>query len=777
MISDLAVLEISGSVAGGYAAKLLADRGASVTLVTTADTGASTPPEVSRYLNADKAVIEDAGDERVATLLATADIVIESSAPDPLVSILGRFVSDDRRITVQLSPFGLSGPWQAYRSTDLTDQAVSGHLYLNGDPDRVPLQGPEHQVAYAAGVHAAIGALGALHARSTTGRGQLVEVSHHEVMTALHQFTLLRYTHNGDVLARMGNRYAGPGRPVGLYPCGDGLISLIAPRGDQVETLISIAGLDHLLDRPDVNNVYDLMHHPTLLDEHLSPWLAAQNLDETIDLLQAVRVPAASVSTMADLLDDQHLAARDYWRDLDHDKTPIRAPRSPILATVVESDLPDPTTGPGPSPATTSTNPPTASTADGPLTGIRVLDLTRVWAGPCATRIMADLGADVIMVEAPWARGGATVDDISVMATRFYPDNDPGTEHWNRTGFANKFNINKRNIALDLSKPGGTDVLADLVRSADVLIENYSPRVMPQFGLDEHRLHALNPSLIYVTMPGFGRSGPLQDRVAYGPVVDSQGGLSVLMGYEGETARKAGVAWPDPVAGIHAAFATVAAVVDRAADGKGRTIELAQLEATVAMAGHALIDRQLRGEEPAPVGNRHRQYAPHGVYPAAGHDRWLALSVTDQRSWRGLCQTAGLEPDWLDWTQQERRAAQDLIDHHITAWTRTAEPATLMTVLQEAGVPSAVVASAPDVMADPHHAERGFFVDMAHPVAGTHPWPALPIRLSETPATYRRPGANLNQHGPEVLRELAGYDDQAIAELFDQGIIADRPPD
>jgi benzylsuccinate CoA-transferase BbsF subunit len=329
---------------------------------------------------------------------------------------------------------------------------------------------------------------------------------------------------------------------------------------------------------------------------------------------------------------------------------------------------------------------------------------------------MADLGADVIMIEAPWARGGATVDEISVMATRFYPDNDPGDEHWNRNGFSNKFNINKRNVSLDLSKPGGTDVLADLVKSADV-------------------------------------------------------------GYQGESARKAGVAWPDPAAGIHAAFATVAAVLDRAADGRGRTVELAQLEVTVAMAGHAVIDRQLTGVEPTPTGNRHRRLAPQGVYRCAGDDRWLAISVVDQESWAGLCNAAGFESDWLRWTEAERRAASELIDQRLTAWTAAATPEDLMVRLQAASVPAAAVQDAARVMADPHHADRAFFVDITHPVAGTHSWPRVPIRLTETPASYRSPGANLNQHGAEVLRQVAGYDEAKINELRARSILADRPPD
>ncbi|MEM7324047.1 MAG: CoA transferase [Actinomycetota bacterium] len=784
MIRDLQVLEIAGSVAGGYAAKLLADRGATVSILSldgrsvATDQPSAPDPAMRLYLDVDKSRINDATEAQLAQHVAAADIVIQSSAPDPLLSVLDRLPADERRINVQLSPFGRSGPDRAYRSTDVTDQARSGHLFLNGDLDREPLQGPEHQVAYAVGVHGAIGALAAVLARNVTGRGQLVEVTHHEVMTALHQFTLLRYTHNGDILRRMGNRYAGPGRPAGLYQCGDGLISLIAPRGDQLETLVSIAGLDHLLERPDIDHVYDLMHHPTLLDEHLGHWLASQELEPTIELLQAVRVPAASVSTMADLLADEHLSARDYWRAADQGGRSVLLPRSPIRETVV--DVPEREAADGTAPVPVHPRPErTTDLANGPLSGVRVLDLTRVWAGPCATRIMADLGADVIMVEAPWARGEATVDETSVAATRYYPDNDPGEQPWNRNGFCNKFNLNKRNIALDLSQPGAVAVLEDLITGADVLIENYSPRVMPQFGLDEHRLHALNPSLIYVTMPGFGRRGPLRDRVAYGPVVDSQGGLSVLMGYAGETARKAGVAWPDPVAGVHAACATIGALVDRAEDGRGRTLELAQLEATVAMTGHAVADRQLSGVEPKPIGNRHRRFVPQGVYRCTGTDRWLALSVVDDRSWAALCAAAPFDPAWRDWTEPDRRTAEDMIDTAIEAWTSTRDPDEVAMQLQSVGVPAAAVADAPAVMADRHHRARGFFVELHHPLAGTHPWPTLPIRLSDTPATYRRPGANLNQHGREILGELgeaAGYSPEAVAALFDAGIITDRPP-
>ncbi len=775
-LAALRVVEIAGSVAGGYATKLLADQGAAVTKLVGA-----TPPSLGwteamgHYLDRSKSVVEAAEDRSLASMLQGADVVVQSSAPQPLTSLLGDHEFDPRRILASISPFGPTGPAARWPSTDLTDQAISGHLYLNGDPGREPLRGPDHQVAYAAGAHAAIGILAAIRARSITGRGQEVEVTHQQVMAALHQFTLLRYTHNGDVLTRMGNRYAGPGNPAGVYRCGSGLLTLIVPRGDQLETLLSVTDLEHLLDEPGIDGIYDLMHHPSLLDEHLVPWLAAQDRDETIELFQALRIPAAAVSSLADVLADDHLAARGAWQTDTVSGQAIRTPGPSARLTTwatgwsaaADDERSSDRGGLG-----------GAGLADGPLTGLRVLDLSRVWAGPYGTRVLADLGADVIMVEAPWARGGATTDEISVLATRYYPANDPGERHWNRIGFANKYNINKRNIAVDLSTPAGVEILEALIAQSDVLVENYSPRVMPNFGLDEARLQQLNPALIYVTMPGFGRSGPSRDHVAYGPIVDSQAGLSVLMGYPGETARKAGVAWPDPVAGMHAAFATIAGVLGRDGDGAGRTVEVAQIEATVAMVGHALVDQQL-GQVLAPDGNRDSALAPQGVYRCAGDDRWVALSVIDDAGWSSLCAAAGFDEDWVGWSHERRRQHHDAIDAAIAAWTAPMDQAEVVARLRldDGRLAVAPVADAAQVMADAQLAARDAFVTLDHPEAGRHPWPKLPIELSANPATYRRPGPLLNEHGSEILTTIAGLTPTEAADLARAGVVSDRPPD
>ncbi len=770
-VAGLKVIEIQGSVAGAYTSRLLADQGARVRVHAHESSSLSVGDArgLEGYLRVGLDVVPF-DDRRVADDLIDADVLIESNASGS-VAPPARVVPD-RLIQVSVSPFGSTGPRSSWRSSDIVDQAVAGHLFLTGDPDREPLQGPEFQVMLAAGSHAAIGTLAAVRARRSTGRGQRVDVSHHEVMTALHQFTLLRYTHNGDVLGRLGNRYAGPGRPIGAYRCGDGMISLVVPRDDQLDRLLGVAGLDRLIDEPGIESTYDLMHHPTLLDEHLIPWLASQDREETIELLQALRVPAGPVSTLADVLADDHLEERGYWRNAEVDGHSLRVPGPPFtISTRPAADGPSRTVQ---RPRHDSAD--AADLSDGPLTGVRILDLTRVWAGPLATRILADLGADVIMIEAPWARGPAHVDRSSVLATHYYPDDEPGPRHWNRIGFANKYGVNKGSIALDLTTPDGLETFEALVAVSDVVIENYSPRVMPQLGLGEERLHALNPSLVYVTMPGYGRTGPSVDRVAYGPIIDSHAGLSVLQGYRDDVARKGGIAWPDPVAGMHAAFATQAALLAVADDGRGRTVEAAQFESTVVMIGHALAQRQLDGAEPALTGNRHRFHAPQGVYPCRGQDRWLAITIIDDADWITLCAEASLPLDWRAFDRGRRREEHEVIDAALGSWTSHHDVRALATRLQEIGITAGEVADAPMVQHDEQHLGNGFFVELEHPEAGTHAWPKLAIRLSDTPATYRRPAPCLNQDADALLAGLIGLSPERIGALRAVGAIADEPP-
>ncbi len=789
--SRLLVVGFGDSAAGSYCAKLFADYGAEVVVIEDAH-----KPEPNRagsdFYHASVHRWKQ-GDPGLERLLAEADLIIQADATTAITEPMDPV--DDRQIVLRISPFAATGPYARWQSTDLVDAAIAGHLRLSGDPDREPLQGVPEIVHHAAGVMGFIAATAALVARARTGRGQVVETSHQEVVAALHQFTLCRFTHNGAVLNRLGNQYAGPGAPIGAYECADGWIGLALPQDDQVERMLAVTGLITMLDRPDVDSVWDLMTNRALLDSELVPYLKTQKRDETVELFQAMRLPCAPVADLDDVLCDPHLEARNHWSDghTGASGSPLRLPGAPFQLSghdwsvgpkrrsVGQAD-PGPESKPDSSARAISDTAPDLS--DGPLTGLRVLDMTRVWAGPLATRILADLGAEVLMTEVPWTRTPREVPDSYVMGTRFFPDDEAGPHPWNRSGFHNKYANNKLSTVIELDKPQGRDLFAALVPHADLLVENYSPRVMPGFGFDAETLHRLNPDLIYVTMPGYGREGPNTDWVAYGPTIDGHVGHTSLTGYRGEGPWKCGIAWPDPIGGMHGAAGALVALLDRFDDpadstGKngrprGQTVEVAQIESAVHMIGQHLVAAQLDGIPPR-LGNRSARRAPQGVYPARGQDRWIAISVTDDEAWRALCREADLDR-MAEFDLEQRTSQHDEIDRCLAAFTAQYDDVELMHRLQAAGVAAGAALAAPEIMSDPQLQHLDFFVDLDHPEAGTHPWPRFPARLSGTPATMRSPAALMGQHNEYAAKTLAGLSDDAYEELVAAGVLRTDPP-
>ncbi len=792
-LKDLVVVELAGSTAGAYCAKLLGDLGATVVCIEP-ETGAPlrrNPAAWAAFATSRTTLPNTA--PLIDSWLARADVVIESSDSTPLTETFG----GDQRIEanvsphavrVRLSPFGTTGAYSAWIGADILDQALGGHLYLSGMPEREPIKGPSGQAALAAGVYGAIGVMAALHARDRgiTDTGQTVEVTHHESLASLHQFTDVRYTHARNVLKRLGNRYAGPGSPIGMYKAADGFMALTVSTAAHAEMLLAITGLDRLLEHPDINSVTDLMVNAALFEPAFNEWLGEQPVHETVELFQSARIAAGPVLGMKQVLADPHLEAREWWQTATIDGQSVRMPGAPFRIEAMPwsgtAAVPgDPTMAPPErhEPAVGATSPDAANrTADLPLAGLRVLDLTRVWAGPLAARVLSELGADVVMVEAPWARTPGIMPESYVQVSHFFPDDDQFPHPWNRHGFINKFALTKRSVGLDINTAEGQDVLRGLIASADVLIENYSPRVMPNLGFSEEQLKALNPDLVYVTMPGYGRTGPAKDYSAYGPVIDSHAGLSALMGYSDTGPWKCGIAWPDPVAGIHAAFAVLAALWERPAAPapRGRTVEIPQFETAVSMISDRLIETQLRDAEPAILGNRHERLAPQGVYRSAGDDSWLALSVSDEDMWHNLCALIDAPPEWSGWSEETRRARHDEIDALINSFTvaRTATDSAIS--MQGFGIAAAPVADAAMMMNDQHLHDRGYYVDLTHREAGTQSWgPTCAARLSLTPSGMTSAAPCLGEHNREVLTLWAGLDEATIDDLMQRGIVADRP--
>ena len=804
--SELRIIEIAGATSGAYVGKLFADYGATVLLIEP-PTGSPMRNEGARWNDTGSAFLfnntskeslvldlTDAAEQaRLDMLLRGADVVIESSSPEPLTPVSAD-VDAPQIIRAYLSPFGQSGPRTAWRSTPFTDFALSGHMFLTGEPDREPLQGPPQQSEYAAGAQAFYGIMAALWARERIGHGQTVEVSLIESLANLHQYTTVMWTHGHHIQTRVGNGQPGPWHPNGHLPCKDGWISICSPGRDRLTRTLAVTDHLHLLDDPRFKEEEELLKHRAEFDAAIAPWLEARPAQEIADALQELRIPAAPVHTMQEILDYEHLRVRDFWRLVgghsDRSEVALTLPRGPFTidgfvlhpepAPVLNSassavldrfqplDEPRGERGPNDGPGT------------GPLDGVRILDLTAGWAGPLAGRILADLGADMIKIEPPWGRGPRSVSRAAAEAVHFYPDDDPGDEPWNRSGIVNKHNRNRRGLALRLDQPEGRAAAERILATCDVLLENFTPGVMERLGLTNERLREINPRLVHVAMPGWGLDGPHHHYAALGPMVEAASGQCMLMGYEDSIPYRQGMAFPDAISGIHAPGSLLVALWQATAlpEAPPPFVENAQLEATVMFNGHALLDVQLTGREPQRIGNRHPQFAPQGVYPCEGKDRWIALTVTSESEWRTFCNLADLDLTWRDWTVEQRREQHDLLDAAIANWTHQHEHVALMETLQAQGIIAAAVLDAAEMIDDAHLQARDFWVDVEQPVWGrAFPFAALPVHFSETPATYRLPGPTLGEHNREVLHDVAGLTDVEIDTLAAAEIIASTPPE
>jgi len=413
-----------------------------------------------------------------------------------------------------------------------------------------------------------------------------------------------------------------------------------------------------------------------------------------------------------------------------------------------------------------------APPADGaalPFTGLRVLDLTMFWAGPFVGHFLAALGADVIKVESIQRPDGI----------RFASTQQPTAERWwEWSAMFQGINAGKRGMTVDLSQPRGIEIAKGLVAHADVLVENFSPRVLDNLGLRWEELARINPRLIMVRMPAFGLDGPWRDRVGFAQTMEQISGLAWVTGYaDGPPVIPRGPC--DPLAGMHAVLALLVALEERRRTGRGQLVESTMVETVLNATAVQVLEWQAYGTLLGRDGNHGPEASPQNLYPCRGEEHWLALAVATDEQWRALVDVLG-RPAWATDAALAiapgRRAAQERIDAALAAWCAAHDRDALVGALLARGVPAAPVLPARDAVGNPQMRARGFFEPVAHPLLGTHELPRLPMRLSALgERCYRRPAPTLGQHTEEILRELLDLDDDALAALRVAGVIGARP--
>ena len=413
-----------------------------------------------------------------------------------------------------------------------------------------------------------------------------------------------------------------------------------------------------------------------------------------------------------------------------------------------------------------------------PLDGIRVVDSTYVFALPYAGGLLADMGAEVIKVEGP---GRPDITRTGGYSGAF-PGGDQGEDWWNRPSTYNLIHRGKQSLTLDLTDPRGRDLFRQLVSVSDVVMENFTPRVMRGWELDYPNLRKVRPDVIMVSNTGYGHGdGPYSGYPAQATTQEATHGHCWITGYPGGPPAKAGASFVDFLSTWTALFAIGAALRYRKRTGQGQWVDMGMYQAGVMFASEYIMDAVANGRDGGRIGNRHPHRAPQGCYPAQGDDQWITLSVADDPQWRSLCGLMGREDLAQDprfSSLRSRMDNHDQLDEYIGAWTAGFDKYELMHLLQAQGIASGPVLINRDVHFDPHYQSRGFLERVTYPPErklGTRPFIGRPYKLSRSALRVRGPAPAFGQHNEPLLRDLLGTDEAAYEALFQDAVIAATP--
>ena len=735
----------------------------------------------------------DADPDTFHKLIASADFLIDA---EPVGSLAGRgYGYEELRkvnpglIQVSLTPYGASGPKAQWAASDITLLANAGPMAITGDEDRAPVRVSVPQAWQHCAAEGATGALIALHERHQSGCGQHVTISAQQALSLATQGYILSASVNESTAQRIAGGINAGGLRIQLtYPAKDGHVSIThifgATVGPATRRLMEYVHDEGFCDAATRDNdwiEYGLLlatgQEPIEEFERVKRCVAACTASKTkAELLQAAmqrRLLLAPMTTIEDVVNSPQFAARDYFRKPTGEgaSANIHYPGAfaKFSATPLVPNRRPPHLGEHTAEVLAELehiNPPTAPTNSHhnplPLAGVKVLDFMWALAGPGATRILADWGATVIRVESS--------SKLDVCRTiRPFIDGDESPE---KSAVFHSTNAGKRILTLDLTSDAGKAVALDLVRWADVVTESFSPRAMKSFGLDYPTLAAVKPDLIMLSTCLMGQTGPLAMFAGYGNLAAAIAGFYAITGWPDREPAGPFGAYTDYIAPRYNAMAVLAALDHKRRTGQGQHIDLAQAEASMHFLTPALLDYTANGTVQSRLGNRDLNWAPHGAYPVAGEDAYLALACENETHWQALVALLpelAVNPSFN--TNTSRLQHQDELDDCISQWTKEQDGTALEQLLQQAGVPAAMVQNSPELMQDLQLNHLGHFIELPHHEGGTTTIEAARIHMSRSSPVVDTTAPTFGRDMMYVLNDVLEYDDEKLGELLVSGAL------
>jgi len=770
-LAGMRVLEMGSRVAVPYLSRMLADAGADVCKVESpvgdpfrrgSSAGATIDGDGDsawfRYLNGGKRSVvldldSEPGRARLLDLLADVDLVLDDHQP-AVAARLGISAGDLRAanpaaVVATVTAFGTTGPWADRPADDLILQALVGATEVRGFPGVEPVSVGGELGGFVTAAFAAGPVLAATLAARSGGGGVHLDFSHFEAM--MHAFQTYRPMYEAFAPeARFPRMVMIPS----IEPASDGMVGFCCVTGQQWHDFCAMVGAPEMAEDEGLENFFGRMHRRQEVWEKIHAFTTLHTVDELVELANAFRIPAGPVATGDVLPTLDHFVERSMF--VEHPqgfiapRPPFRfsdsvlEPRRPAPALGDEGSVPEPTAGPvlGTDPAQ-------------PLAGLRVLDLSTFWAGPIAANLLRVLGADLVKVESHvrldgmrWASG--LQKDLL----------------WEWSPCYHGANVGKTLVTLDLSDPRGIEVLERMVAGADVILESFSPRVTEEWGVTWEWIQGINPRAVFLRAPAYGLDGPWRDRGGFAMTMEQVGGLANRTGHvDGPLLVPMGPV--DTLAGMHSAFAVIAALADRERTGLGQLVEVPLVEVALQASAEQVVEPSAGGPLLGPTGNRAPGCSPSGLYPTLEEDRWLAVSVSDDSQWEAL---VGVVADLVG----VDRADVGAVDLALTAWTTQRAGRESAEELWRAGVPAAWCEHPNDTGASPQHDARGFLHWKEHPVVGSTPYFAFPFQVDGMHLALGGPAPVLDEHTDVVLGSL-GYDEAAIAGLREAGVTGDWP--